>query len=535
MGIRAKILLAFLLSFGTVGVLTLLVLQHRMDQGFATMERRALEQDVLRVLKVVEASSAALAHQTRDWAEWSDMYDFARAPAARAAWARTNINAQALDTADLTLVAVLDAQLRPLAYVQSRTLAQPLGLTREVLGAYADTLRNTRGTARCAFVDSQAGVLLTCWARTTQSDLNGDYLGMVVMARLLDARRMAQWKEQTGVDLRLLDAQALPADAVAWMDVLPPNDPSDRSVMAQEGAQTYRLFMPLYDPRRQSAAQLELGVHRVLQERAANIQYEVLQAALLSALAVAVLLALLVHWLLVRRLRVFAREMVWVARSGKWDQRISVHGRDELGTLADAINDVLGVMESQVEDLTTQSMTDTLTALPNRRAFDARLALEFGRSRRQGHSLALLILDVDFFKRYNDRYGHPAGDVALQAMAGVLRQACARSVDLAARTGGEEFAVLLPSTDIAGAVDIARRIQRLLHARALEHEDSDISPWLTVSIGIATVNMVDESPHALVERADRALYTAKALGRDRYHCDIPAIDASAPTTRPASV
>ncbi len=529
MGIRAKILLAFLLSFGAVGILTLLVLQHRMEQGFSTMERRSLEQDVLRVLKVVEASSAALASQTRDWAEWSDMYDFASAPQRRAAWARTNINAQALETADLSLVAVVDAQLRTLAYVQARTLAQPLALSREVLGAYADTLRNTRGTARCAFLDNPAGVMLTCWARITQSDLGGEYLGMVIMARMLDARRMSQWKDQTGVDLHLLPSQEVPAEVFPWQDVLPPNDPSDRTVMALEQAQTYRLFMPLYDPRRQPATQLELAVHRVLQERAANIQREVLQGAVLSAVGVAVLLALLVHWLLVRRLRVFAREMVWVARSGKWDQRISVHGRDELGVLADAINDVLGVMESQVEDLTTQSMTDTLTALPNRRAFDSRLALEFGRSRRQGHPLALLILDVDFFKRYNDRYGHPAGDVALQALASVLRQACARSVDLAARTGGEEFAILLPSTDIAGAVDIARRIQRLLNTRALAHEDSDVSPWLTVSIGIATVNMVDESPHSLVERADRALYTAKALGRDRYHCDIPALDVSAAT------
>lgn len=526
MGIRAKILMVFLLGFGSVGGLTLLVLQHRMQQGFDTMERRNLEREAVRVLRVLEAASQSLVHQTRDWAEWTDMYDYARAPKSRQGWAAENINALALDTADLTVVAVLDSEQRVLLHLVSPSLPQPLQLGTDVLAAYSDALRAKGGQARCGLANSAVGTVLMCWARITRSDLSGDFVGTLAVGRLLDARRLTQWKDQTGAELRWVPSEQVGPSAQYWMGVLPPNEVGDRNIRAQESEHFYALYLPVYDHRRQIASELEIRLPRILQERAAVLQREVLQAATLSAVAVAAVLGFLVHLLLVRRLRVFAREMVWLERSGKWDQRISVHGRDELGVLADEVNKVLAMVESQVEDLTAQSMTDTLTALPNRRAFDARLALEFGRSRRLGQSLALLVLDVDYFKRYNDRYGHPAGDVALQTLASVLRQSCARAVDLAARTGGEEFAVLLPATDVSGAVDMARRIQRMLQARNVAHEDSAAAPLLTVSIGIATMGMVDESPQSLVERADRALYTAKALGRNRYHCDVPALDVN---------
>jgi diguanylate cyclase (GGDEF)-like protein len=164
------------------------------------------------------------------------------------------------------------------------------------------------------------------------------------------------------------------------------------------------------------------------------------------------------------------------------------------------------------------TLTDKLTTLPNRRAFDARLVLESARERRTGQPLALLVLDVDHFKRYNDHYGHPAGDAALQAVAEVLRSACGRAVDMAARTGGEEFAMLLPHTEMQGAVEMAQRIQQLLRHRQIPHADSPVADCLTVSIGIAL--SAADRPEDLVQRADQALYTAKHSGRNCYHCDI---------------
>jgi diguanylate cyclase (GGDEF)-like protein len=161
------------------------------------------------------------------------------------------------------------------------------------------------------------------------------------------------------------------------------------------------------------------------------------------------------------------------------------------------------------------------------------MALEFSRSQREGQvqTLALLLIDVDFFKRYNDHYGHPQGDLALQALAQVLSTVSTRAIDLAARIGGEEFVLMLTATSKEGAHKMAQRIQQLLADSALPHAASAVSPWLTVSMGIALCDSQDESPSALLSRADRALYQAKATGRNRFvFDDRPVASQLTPTT-----
>ena len=180
--------------------------------------------------------------------------------------------------------------------------------------------------------------------------------------------------------------------------------------------------------------------------------------------------------------------------------------------LAEANADLLTV-NTQLEQIAT---IDALTQLANRRHFDDRLEQEWNRSLRAGESLALLLCDVDFFKGYNDLYGHLAGDDCLRLLAETLQTATARPGDLVARFGGEEFAVLLPGTDEAGAMALAGRIQDELKKRRIPHGGSRVSPFLTVSIGAASwTPEPGASRVVLIAAADQALYGAKAGGRDR--------------------
>jgi diguanylate cyclase (GGDEF)-like protein len=123
------------------------------------------------------------------------------------------------------------------------------------------------------------------------------------------------------------------------------------------------------------------------------------------------------------------------------------------------------------------------------------------------------MLDVDYFKRYNDFYGHPAGDAALKSIADVLRASAVRAVDLCARVGGEEFVLLLPDTGMEGAMEMAARVRDELARRALPHARSDVSVHVTASMGVAVAR--DESVEDFIRRADQALYLAKQAGRDR--------------------
>lgn len=173
---------------------------------------------------------------------------------------------------------------------------------------------------------------------------------------------------------------------------------------------------------------------------------------------------------------------------------------------------------------------DALTGLANRRSFDQTLEVEIRRAQRRGSPLSLMLLDIDLFKRYNDRYGHVAGDACLRAVADVLRQCMRRPGDLAARYGGEELAVILPNVDSEGAQTVARTFLQALEQRHLAHQGSPFQR-VTVSAGVASLIPSAEDSNAqavaLIRSADQALYRAKSNGRNRLECaEAPRRDAS---------
>jgi len=162
------------------------------------------------------------------------------------------------------------------------------------------------------------------------------------------------------------------------------------------------------------------------------------------------------------------------------------------------------------------SALDSLTGIANRRRFDAVLRHEWRRASRDGEPLSLVFCDIDDFKRFNDTYGHQAGDECLVRVAHSMQAALNRPADLAARYGGEEFVALLVDTEIEGARLLAERMRERVERLHVEHRASTVAPVLTVSLGVATlVPGAGLRPEDLVEHADRALYAAKQAGRNR--------------------
>jgi diguanylate cyclase (GGDEF)-like protein len=162
------------------------------------------------------------------------------------------------------------------------------------------------------------------------------------------------------------------------------------------------------------------------------------------------------------------------------------------------------------------SQLDGLTGLANRRHFDQFLAHQSADARRRREAFSLLLCDVDFFKPYNDTYGHLAGDECLRRIAGVLDGCCRRGTDLAARYGGEEFVLVLPDTLAAGAENVANSARRALAALAIPHAASHPYGVVTFSAGISVfAPETDLAPDSMIARADAALYRAKETGRNR--------------------
>lgn len=171
------------------------------------------------------------------------------------------------------------------------------------------------------------------------------------------------------------------------------------------------------------------------------------------------------------------------------------------------------VLQKELEAL---SFKDGLTGVANRRMFDSVLETEWTNARRNSQPLSLVLIDIDYFKQYNDHYGHIQGDDCLKRVGQALGSAATRARDLVARFGGEEFALVLPETDMAAALKVAERCRSLIFKQQIPHATSPVSRILTASLGVGTIIPGhQDQPLAFIEAVDRQLYQAKQAGRNR--------------------
>jgi diguanylate cyclase (GGDEF)-like protein len=227
------------------------------------------------------------------------------------------------------------------------------------------------------------------------------------------------------------------------------------------------------------------------------------------------------------------------AQAGNAPVIVAQAGRDELSVLSKKFSDMAYAIQREHESLEEHvrertlaleqanlkladlSATDGLTGIANRRRFDEVLGNEWRRAARLKQPLALAMIDIDWFKSYNDQYGHQAGDACLQRVATVLSLCVLRPGDLVARYGGEEFVFVAPATDGPNALRVARNVCEALQALDLPHATSEFG-CVTASIGVAAMIAQDsQSPDVLVHAADQALYQAKAMGRNRAVLSAP--------------
>jgi diguanylate cyclase (GGDEF)-like protein/PAS domain S-box-containing protein len=227
----------------------------------------------------------------------------------------------------------------------------------------------------------------------------------------------------------------------------------------------------------------------------------------------------------------FNVEIRMLSNAGQWHW-LQVRGRTVefdadgrairmVGTLIDVskYKQVEVALQKANDELRRLAALDDLTQLSNRRRFDSRLAQEWSRCQRETNYLSVVICDIDYFKNYNDTYGHLKGDETLYKVAQTISAALKRPTDLVARYGGEEFAMILPNTGIEGAQRVAESVKAAIEKLGLKHKTSKVNPYITLSFGVAAVIPDAQMPaKVLIEKADRALYRAKSKGRNQICC-----------------
>lgn len=212
-----------------------------------------------------------------------------------------------------------------------------------------------------------------------------------------------------------------------------------------------------------------------------------------------------------------------ITKNKDYSLRSTITNKDEIGVLTHEFNQMLSLIEntntklkSVNKTLEKQAITDPLTGLPNRLNFENKLDVDWNSLRRSKKPLSILMVDIDFFKQFNDHYGHQAGDQCLQNVASILDNCMQRASDMAARFGGEEFILIMPGHELDSARVVADKIQSAFARKKIPHAHSEISDFLTISIGIASVIPSQASSISdLIREADSALYIAKKNGKNR--------------------
>ncbi|MUH71765.1 GGDEF domain-containing protein [Psychrosphaera haliotis] len=251
--------------------------------------------------------------------------------------------------------------------------------------------------------------------------------------------------------------------------------------------------------------------------KAISTQLTVVVIAFILSLSLFVLIAVYLRNKVVGRL-INLNKGVNRRLNGSLDDVID-KGSDEISDIADTFNIFANTVELQKQTLEELSSLDGLTGIANRRAFDDRLSNAIASSQRSKSPLSLLIIDVDYFKPYNDNYGHAKGDDCLKKVARIIDQELPRETDFVARYGGEEFACILPETDEAGAKVTAQKLITAVYSAMIPHSFSEIDDRLTISVGIVvdyfdTNKVITELD--LITQADTALYQSKLKGRNRF-------------------
>lgn len=519
LGIGPRIVVVFALVFGFMGSVGLLLMKNSLLPTFDSLERSFALDSAKRVVSGFDEQMSTVSVLNHDWAYWDGLYAHMQRPDKD--FERSNFGEETMQTSNLHAVLLLDprGQVRGFGAraFSNGTVAQAADVAAPLLRRWEHQPRLLVRT-ECGLERLQGTLCVVCWAAILRSNGMGPAMGTVVMVRELDARILETVAQYAGTAFTIEELTAPPDASEIAMAAWRASDfqhLSHGDLRAHFGSDVITLRYQLQDLEAKPLSWLHIRLDRKLMAQGQRVIKDVLVQLAVVALATGLVLLLTVHWWLVRPIARLRSDVAELSATRQWGETLAYDRPDEIGALTQGINGLLAVLRQQVEVLETLSSTDALTGIANRRQFDERLAHELMRLGRRTRPLSLLILDVDHFKLYNDRYGHPEGDMVLRKLGALLRASC-RQQDLPARVGGEEFALLLPDTDATGASAMAEKVMKALAALALVHDSSPTAPVVTVSIGIASWPTLQEGGATeIFAQADKALYAAKHGGRMR--------------------
>ncbi|MEZ4484363.1 MAG: diguanylate cyclase [Syntrophotaleaceae bacterium] len=497
MSLRDKVLLVLLSAILLYSGAEFAIHHWILFPSFLQMEEYQAEQDLQRVRFALASEIDHLDKVCWDWAAWDDTYDFVASKDPE--FVASNLVLGSFLDNRINLIHFYDSQGR-LVWGQSHELSEGAHLALAVFSqpSQPEALRLPQelpaGQAIAkvkiiGILPTEHGPLLLSARPVLTSDNQGPRRGTLVMGRLLDKVLVAELIERTRLVFSFSLLTSLSEKQTTLFTANPETALFDKST---EGFLVTSQSYPALSG--EPTFVLQVQSPRLFIKTMRLTMRHVVVSSVLAGLLLLVLMSTLLQRIVLGPLHRLTGHIRAIRCGGGLSARLQLERRDEIGVLANEFDLMMGEIEQKSAELAEAngelqrfSQEDMLTDLPNRRRFEMSLAKEWKWMLREERPLSLILCDVDFFKQYNDTYGHLQGDQCLRAVAHTLREKVHRPGDLVARYGGEEFAAILVDADLAGAQVVAEAFRQAVRQLRIPHGSSSIDQYVTLSVGVASL------------------------------------------------
>jgi diguanylate cyclase (GGDEF)-like protein len=516
MTIRKRILLFSALALGAFLTAVFFVSRFALLSGFSRLESNYAHENILHIENHFEDEEGQLAIIARDYAQWDRTYEFMVTHDPD--YAHQEITKDTFGIIGINLFVLLDQRGKPTLHRESGNW--PIGDEgiRRIAAAYVASPAFATKSPLNGLLDINGRIFLLAYQPILTSRGKGTPRGTLIMGRGLSENLLGSMSRSAGLPLWLEPADNAPSPGsreTLWSD--------GTNAVSVESNSTMLAYIPLKDFSGTTRRLLVARVPSELHSEGQKVMRYLLLLLMVAGLVHSAVLFFVLEDNLLVRVESLNRKIKQITVSGDLSMRLETPGRDELYELAGAVNAMLtAIQKAKFELLQAQESLrfhaehDSLTGVLNRRAIRDVLRRELARCRRENQTLGVMLVDVDHFKRINDRYGHGAGDSALvnvvQRISSTLRP-----YDLIGRYGGEEFLVIAPGCDLELTRKLAERILAAVSDQPVDLGNSTVN--LTLSLG-ATLGTADSDPEFLVAAADSAMYQAKGKGRNRVEISL---------------
>jgi len=519
--IKYKIAFILIITISFFSISNMMITKAMVNPEYLKIEKNDAKKIALRVHDLLNNEIKTLDDLSRDWASWDDSYQFIKDQ--NKAYKLSNLTDESLKSSKLNLIVFINKNNEIIFYKGlNYYFIKPLNFLyfhknrfkKDML--FMKMLKKKIPTTRkkiSAIINTIMGPLIIDARPVTDTAITREPNGVIVLGRILDSVRIAELKSSTNIDFKIVTNQT---SIKFYTQHLPSDTDYNKPILLEKTPDIIKYAISLQDINNSPVILGVIKYKRSLYKNLISAQNYSFFILMTFISIMTIISIYLIQKIMISPILGISEQLSTIMISKNLNDFKILKRNDELGFLSNMIKKLLSTIVAQQKILSEKAYRDGLTNLLNRRSLDERLTLEFSRLQRSGLPISVIMCDIDFFKKFNDHFGHQAGDRCLISIAKALLSCVGRPGDMVARYGGEEFIVILPESNIKSAVKVAKKIKKAVKDLKIHHPDSEVNNYVTISMGIASMDKTRVKNHeALIKSADKALYKAKENGRNK--------------------